>query len=97
MSDTGTARSSAWRWRLGPLTPETAPPEEQTWHTYPPVPMPSVDAVVATLTRRETWPDVASELGRFTPLRAGGLAGQTFEIGSRPGARRAAPCTRAAT
>jgi hypothetical protein len=66
--------------RLGALTPETAPPEEQVWHTYPPVPMPSVDAVVATLTRPETWPDVASELGRFTPLRAGGLAGQTFEI-----------------
>ena len=66
--------------RLGPLTPETAPPSEQTWHTYPPVAMPSADAVVATLTRPETWPDVGSELGRFTPLRAGGLAGQTFEI-----------------
>ena len=66
--------------RLGALTPETAPPEEQTWHTYPPVAMPSADAVVATLTRPETWPDVASELGRFTPLRSVGLAGQTFEI-----------------
>jgi hypothetical protein len=36
--------------------------------------------VVAALSRPETWPDYASELGRFTPLRAGGLPGQTFEI-----------------
>ena len=36
----------------------------------------SIDA----LTRPETWPDYASEIGRFTPLRPGGLAGQTFEI-----------------
>jgi hypothetical protein len=66
--------------KLGKLTPESAPPREQTWHTYPPVQMPSVDGVVGALTRPETWPDYASELGRFTPLRAGGLAGQTFEI-----------------
>lgn len=66
--------------RLGPLTPETAPVELQVWHTYPPVAMPSVDGVLAHLTRPETWPDVASEIGRFTPLRSGGLAGQTFEI-----------------
>jgi hypothetical protein len=66
--------------RLGELTPESAPPEEQVWHTYPPVEMPSAGAVVAALTQPETWPDYASEIGRFTPLRAGGLAGQTFEI-----------------
>ena len=66
--------------RLGKLTPESAPLERQTWHTYPPVAMPSVDGVVSALTRPETWPDYASELGRFTPLRAGGLDGQTFEI-----------------
>ena len=66
--------------KLGKLTPESAPPAEQTWHTYPPVEMPSVEGVVSALTRPETWPDYASELGRFTPLRAGGLAGQTFEI-----------------
>ena len=66
--------------KLGQLTPESAPLEEQIWHTYPPVAMPSVDGVVGALTRPETWPDYASELGRFTPLRAGGLAGQTFEI-----------------
>jgi len=66
--------------KLGELTAETAPLDEQTWHTYPPVEMPSVEGVVGALTRPETWPDYASELGRFTPLRAGGLLGQTFEI-----------------
>ena len=66
--------------RLGPLTPEAAAPEKLVWHTYPPVEMPSAEAVIAALTRPETWPDYASEIGRFTPLRAGGLAGQTFEI-----------------
>jgi hypothetical protein len=66
--------------RLGKLTPECASPEQQTWHTYPPVQMPSVEAVVAALTAPETWPDYASEIGRFTPLRPGGLDGQTFEI-----------------
>lgn len=66
--------------RLGPLTPESAPPEQQVWHTYPPVAMPSAEAVIAALTRPETWPDYASEIGRFTPLRPGGLADQTFEI-----------------
>jgi hypothetical protein len=66
--------------RVGDLTPESAPLEEQVWHTYPPVAMPSAEAVVGALTRPETWPDYASEIGRFTPLRAGGLLGQTFEI-----------------
>jgi hypothetical protein len=66
--------------RVGDLTPETAPLEEQVWHTYPPVEMSSADRVVAALTKPETWPDYASEIGRFTPLRAGGLLGQTFEI-----------------
>lgn len=66
--------------RLGELTPERAPAAEQTWHTYPPVAMPSAAGVVGVLTRPETWPDFASEIGRFTPLRSGGLLGQTFEI-----------------
>ena len=66
--------------RLRELTPEEAAPEEQVWHTYPPVEMPSADAVIAKLTKPETWPDFASEIGRFTALRPGGLAGQTFEI-----------------
>ena len=66
--------------RLDEPTPETAPAGEQVWHTYPPVEMPSAEAVIGALTRPETWPDYASEIGRFTPLRRGGLAGQTFEI-----------------
>lgn len=66
--------------RLGDLTPESPPADRQVWHTYPPVEVPSAEALVAALTRPETWPDYASEIGRFTPLRAGGLLGQTFEI-----------------
>ena len=66
--------------RLGPLSPGTAPASEQVWHTYPPVAMPSAAAVIDALTRPETWPDYTSEIGRFTPLRAGGLLDQTFEI-----------------
>lgn len=77
--------------RVGELTPESAPPREQTWHTYPAVEMPSVDGVVAALTRPETWPDYASEIGRFTPLRAGGLLGQTFEIEVAAGTAAARP------
>src|SRR3954453_1168171 len=66
--------------RVGALTAEGAPLDQQIWHTYPAVEMPSVERVIAALTRPETWPDYASELGRFTPLRPGGLLGQTFEI-----------------
>ena len=66
--------------RLGALTPGIAPPQEQTWHTYPPVEVPSAEGVIAALTRTETWPDYASEIGRFTPLRRSELLGQTFEI-----------------
>jgi hypothetical protein len=66
--------------RVGRLTPERAPLDQQVWHTYPPVEMPSAEGVVGALTRPETWPDYASEIGRFTPLRPGGLLGQTFEI-----------------
>jgi hypothetical protein len=66
--------------KLGPLTPESAPPSEQVWLTYDPVEMPSAEGVIAALTRPETWPDYASEIGRFTPLRDCGLLGQTFEI-----------------
>jgi hypothetical protein len=66
--------------RVGQLTPERAPLTEQVWQTYPPVQMPSAEGVTAALTAPETWPDYTSEIGRFTPLRRGGLAGQTFEI-----------------
>jgi hypothetical protein len=73
------------------LTPESDAPEGQTWHTYPPVEMPSVDGVVAALTRPETWPDYAIELGRFTPLRRGGLHGQVFEIDVAAGTESGRP------
>lgn len=65
---------------LGPLSPPLAPAAEQTWHTYPPVPMPGADHVLDGLLRPETWPDYGSELGRFTPVRDSGLLHQTFEI-----------------
>lgn len=65
---------------LGPLSPPVAPSSAQTWHTYPPVPVDDGAAVLAALTDVSTWPDYASEIGRFTPVREGGLAGQTFEI-----------------
>lgn len=65
---------------LGTPTPPVAPGREQTWHTYPPVPVPSADGLIAALSKTETWPDYASEIGRFTPLRSSGLLGQTFEI-----------------
>jgi hypothetical protein len=77
--------------RLGRQTPERAPLIEQVWHTYPPVQMPSADAVIAALTAPETWPDYASEIGRFTPLRAGGLDGQAFEIEVAAGAASGRP------
>jgi hypothetical protein len=66
--------------RLGPLTPPVAPGSEQVWHTYPPVAVPSADRAAAAILAPQTWPDYASELGRFTPLRTGGLQDQTFEI-----------------
>jgi hypothetical protein len=77
--------------QIGELTPEHAPLEQQRWHTYDPVAMPSADAVLGALTRPETWPDYASEIGRFTPLRPGGLPGQTFEIEVAANTRTALP------
>jgi hypothetical protein len=77
--------------RLGSSTPPQAPGREQTWHTYPPVEVPSSDAVIGALSQPETWPDYASALGRFTPLRRGGLLGQTFEIEVVAGAARGRP------
>jgi hypothetical protein len=76
---------------LGALTPECAPPQKQVWHTYPAVEMPSAEAVIAALTAPETWPDYASEIGRFTALRSGGLDGQTFEIEVAAGTARGRP------
>jgi hypothetical protein len=77
--------------RLGELTPERGAPEHQTWHTYPAVEVPSAQGVVDALSQVETWPDYASEIGRFTPLRSCGLAGQTFEIEVAAGTSAGAP------
>jgi hypothetical protein len=77
--------------KVGDLTAESAPLEQQIWHTYDPVEMPSAEAVIAAITQPETWPDYASEIGRFTPLRPGGLLGQTFEIEVAAGTRTALP------
>ena len=77
--------------RVGELTPGRAAPAQQTWHTYPAVEVPSAQAVLDALSQVETWPDFASEIGRFTPLRGGGLAGQTFEIEVAVGTSAGAP------
>ena len=77
--------------RLGALTPWVAPGTEQTWHTYPPVEVASADRVVGALLAVERWPDYATEIGRFTAVRAGGLAGQTFEIEVAAGAQAGTP------
>jgi len=66
--------------KLGEATPEQNPLGAQVWHTYDPVPVPSAERVIAKLARPETWPDYASDLGRFTAVRSGGLLGQVFEI-----------------
>ena len=66
--------------KLGDPTPPVRPRNEQVWHTYNPVPIDSADRALAALAKPETWPDYASDLGRFTAVRSGGLAANTFEI-----------------
>jgi hypothetical protein len=65
---------------VGPLTPGVAPGSEQAWTTYSPVEVHSAERVIRALSATETWPDYATEVGRFTPLRRSPLLGQTFEI-----------------
>jgi hypothetical protein len=77
--------------RLGDLTPGRAEPRAQTWHTYRPVPVPSAAAVAEALSAPETWPDYGTAIGRFTPVRPRGLAGQTFEIEVAAGAQAGRP------
>ena len=66
--------------RPGRLTPARAPLEQQSVATYEPVPLPSAEAAFRFLSDPARWPDMASDRGRFTALRAGGLEGQAFEI-----------------
>jgi hypothetical protein len=73
--------SKRLRWSaVRALTPPRGGPSEQRWHSYPSVPVPDPEAAVAFLRDPARWPDAASEGGRFTALRPGGLRGQTFEI-----------------
>lgn len=65
---------------LGEPTPPLAPEREQRWSAYPPVPLRSLERTLDLMLQPERWPDAGCETGRFTPLRRGGLAGQTFEI-----------------
>ena len=65
---------------LRDLTPPRKPPDEQRWHTYQPVKVPSAALVLELLSDTRRWPDFACALGRFTAARRGGLLGQTFEI-----------------
>ena len=66
--------------KLGEPTPPSRPRNEQVWHTYNPVPLDSPQRTLAALLRPETWPDYGTDIGRFTPVRRGGLQRQTFEI-----------------
>ena len=84
-----TRPASSWR-KLGALTAESAPRRSSLAHV-PAGRDARRDAVIDALTRPETWPDYASEIGRFTPLRPGGLRGQTFEIEVAAGTAPAAP------
>ena len=66
--------------RPGPLAPPRVATADQVWSSYPPVEVADAEAALAALHAVDQWPEYASELGRFTPLRRGGLLGQTFEI-----------------
>ncbi len=66
--------------KLGVPTPPQNPRKEQVWHTYSPIELDAPQRTIAALLRPQSWPDYASDLGRFTPVRSGGMLGQTFEI-----------------
>ena len=68
------------RGTLRALAGPRRPAERQTWSTYPPIPLPDPDAALSLLSDPPRWPDFCSSAGRFTPVRRGGLEGQTFEI-----------------
>jgi hypothetical protein len=70
------------RLRHAALLALSPPREARHWHTYAPVPVPEgADAAAAALRQAERWPEWATPLARFTPLRTGATTpGQTFEI-----------------
>jgi hypothetical protein len=65
---------------LGALTPHRAPHPDRHVGTYPPVALPDPAAALELVLDPPRWPDMGCAGGRFTPLRSGGLLGQTFEI-----------------
>ncbi len=77
--------------RLGPLSPPATSPDELRWKVYQPVVVADVDVTLDRLLTPEVWPDFGSDHGRFTPLRPGGLEGQTFEIEVVAGAQTRHP------
>ena len=77
--------------RPGRLTPPRQPIESQQVMAYAAVPIPSADAAMGFLRDPARWPDMASDRGRFTALRRGGLPGQTFEIELNVGPARRLP------
>jgi hypothetical protein len=66
--------------KLGDPTPPSRPRNEQVWHTYNAVRIDSPQRTLAALLQPHTWPDYGTDIGRFTPVRSGGLERQTFEI-----------------
>ena len=65
---------------LGPLSPPRSPRDALHRATYPWVALPDAERALAVLDEPARWPDMGCAAGRFTALRPGGLAGQTFEI-----------------
>ena len=77
--------------KLGELTAESAPLEEQVWHTYAPVEMPSAEGVDRGAHAAR---DLAGLRERARPLHAAAArraAGQTFEIEVAADTRTALP------
>ena len=87
-----TTRPAAWTWRASARSRRRA--RLRTSRSGTPIRRcrcPRRRPSSLQLTAPETWPDFASEIGRFTPLRAGGLDGQTFEIEVAAGTDKGRP------
>ena len=65
---------------LGALTPPVSPQPRRQRSVYPHVELPDPARALALLRDPARWPDIGCAAGRFTALRPGALAGQSFEI-----------------